>query len=253
MKNIRFLYQNYWDVGTLTYSSQNANFPASNTRHRWWTKAWRSTGITSEWLKNDLGAGYAAYPMSSFAMKYNNFTTSAVVTLEASEDDFSTVSYSTILSPIDQDIMGVFFGSAETYRYWRLTVADTTNTAAYLTIGRIFLGPYWTPTVNFDIEYSEEHDDPSVLLLSEGGQISGVIRTQFKTQFYWFANQVKLDRDKFVAMFKDRGMLRDLFVCKDADDDYSAFLYARIAQKLPVRHILLDDNFAFPMVFEELR
>jgi hypothetical protein len=53
------MYDNLWDTGTLTTSSENANFPASNTRHPWPSKVWRSTAASGiEWLKVNLGSEY---------------------------------------------------------------------------------------------------------------------------------------------------------------------------------------------------
>jgi hypothetical protein len=42
MTNATFLWNNLWDSGTLTQSSQHSNFPATNTRRRWATESWRS-------------------------------------------------------------------------------------------------------------------------------------------------------------------------------------------------------------------
>jgi len=43
MTNATFIWNNLWDSGTLTQSSQHSNFPASNIRRRWATESWRSS------------------------------------------------------------------------------------------------------------------------------------------------------------------------------------------------------------------
>jgi len=42
MTNATFLYDNLWDTGTLSFSSQHSNFPALNTRRKWSSESWRS-------------------------------------------------------------------------------------------------------------------------------------------------------------------------------------------------------------------
>lgn len=55
---MRFMYSNLWDSGTLTYSKQHPNFPATNTRHRWHTRTWRSRyGAASSWGNFVIEAG----------------------------------------------------------------------------------------------------------------------------------------------------------------------------------------------------
>jgi hypothetical protein len=44
------MWENWWDTGTLTYSTQHNNFPATQTRHRWHTFPWRTRyGANSGW------------------------------------------------------------------------------------------------------------------------------------------------------------------------------------------------------------
>jgi len=50
MSLVRFCYSNLVDSATITYSSQNPNFPASNVTHRWQTRTWHSRhGTDSGW------------------------------------------------------------------------------------------------------------------------------------------------------------------------------------------------------------
>jgi len=59
MTNASFLYNNLWDgSGTLTYSSKHSNFPATQTRNRWFTKSWRSRyGSGSGWGRFVISTG----------------------------------------------------------------------------------------------------------------------------------------------------------------------------------------------------
>lgn len=58
MTNATFLWKNLWNTGTLTYSSQHSNFPASNTRHRHHTRVWRPNyDAASGWGTFVIAAG----------------------------------------------------------------------------------------------------------------------------------------------------------------------------------------------------
>jgi len=249
MQTIRFMYDNKWDHDTLAYSSQDPNFPASNTRHRWWTKAWRSVGIASEYLKLTADS---AIDVTCVALKYNNFTAVAQVILQAnSEDDFNDPPFSSVLSPINQDVMIQFFDSVS-YQYWRLVVADPTNDADYLTLGRVFIGTYWSPLKNFNNNYQEKREDPSFLVWSEGGQLSGILKTLRTRLTYQFEELSKTDKNTFRTIFQDRGLSKDFFICQDAEDDYSATHYVRFADNLSIDHVLMDNFFNMTIVVEDL-
>jgi hypothetical protein len=48
--NIKFHYENWWDEGVISYSTQHVNWPATNTQKRWKTETWRSNyGNNSGW------------------------------------------------------------------------------------------------------------------------------------------------------------------------------------------------------------
>jgi len=54
---LRLLWRNLWDEATVTASSEQPRFPASNTQHRWLSRCWRSGlgEIEDVCLQADLG------------------------------------------------------------------------------------------------------------------------------------------------------------------------------------------------------
>lgn len=252
MKVIRFLWENLWDTGTLTYSEQNSNFPATNTRHRWHTRAWRSLNVTGDkWLKVDLGS---AQDILAFAIKFNNFQTGATVKIQGNATDaWGSPSYEAILTPINNDIMVHFPTSLQSYRWWRLLMNDAGNPDGYMTVGRIFLGSYDALSKNFDRKYSVTMQDPSLISMSEGGQISSIQRAKFEAIGYHFGEITKLDKNSLQSIFDDRGIAKNFFITQDADDAYASTHYVRFVKNLKTIHVLRDAIFNVDIIVEELR
>lgn len=79
----------------------------------------------------------------TLAILGHNFTTSATVTLQGSNDiSFSSIPLSETLSVELENLYWVSeFLPLNSYRYWRIVVSDPTNTDGYLQIGIIVFGP----------------------------------------------------------------------------------------------------------------
>lgn len=54
-------------------------------------------------------------------------------------------------------------------RYWRVEIADTTNSDGYVQIGRLFLANGWTPTVNYNYGAELGYEDPTPVDTSLSG------------------------------------------------------------------------------------
>ena len=246
---IRFMWKNLWDIGTLTASSEDPNFPASNTRNRWYTRTWRSTSVAgTEWLKVDLG-----FPqrVAAFIIKFHNFTSGAVVKLQGNNaDDWTAPGYEAVL-PINQHIIVHFFNEMS-LQYWRVTIEDTSNSNGYIEIGRVFLGSYFEPTRNFVYGNAFVIDDDSLLVMSEGGQISAIKKKPYLRFIYSFRALPKTDIQIFKEIFFERGLSRDMFICEDPEDAQNTTFYVRFACKImPVN--VFADYYDLKIELEELR
>ena len=250
MKNIRFLYNNLWDAGTLTYSSAHLNFPASNIRHRWHTKFWRSDTDTAEWLVLDAGADISCL---AIALRNHNYTTAATIKIQGNAADAWGAPAFERTFTINDDLMIEFFTATRTYRWWRYYLNDAANPDGVLESGRIFLGGYFSPTMNFNKKYEYIHEDPSLIMFSEGGQSSSIIRPKYKRLVYTFTDMSAANVATLKAIYTDRGMTRDFFICQDADDRLAKSYYVRFAAPLEIEHIHGDIYFNVTIVLEELR
>lgn len=236
MKTIRFMHSNLWDSATVTASSAATGFPASNTVNRWHTRAWRTTGVASEWIKGDLGA---AYGIKCCIIKYHNFTSSAIVKVEASTNDFATTSV-TATMPVTSDISVYFFSTAQTYQYWRFTVSDATNTDGYVRMGRIFVGTYWSPSRDATA-YSISYIDPSDMRYSTGGQLSANVKTKYKQISYQYNFITETDKVSFDSIFSTVGQSVPYFICDDADKASTTTRYVQNVSSFDSDALFYDD------------
>jgi len=254
MERIRFLWDNLFDGGSITASSEDSDFPVTNIRHRWHTRAWRSTGVSSEWVKCDLAS---AQDIRVFVFKYHNLTSSATLKIQANSSD----SWSS--PPVDQTLVygtdwndshGVYFWDTnQSYRWWRFTLADSGNSDGYLSIGRIFLGDFFEPTYNFTDAHRVRYTDPSTKMYSSGGQVSVASKPHFRFWEYNFALVKSPDERTFETIFDAVGQSVPYFICQDADDKLSTLYYVQNATDWELEHIAMDTWFRLPIVVEEMR
>jgi len=253
MTNCSFLYENLFDAAVLTPSTQNNNFPATNIQHRWFTKVWRSTddtGTLTESVVADLGASPGA--VWAFALKKHNFSSSAVVKIQANAaNSWGAPSVDVTLTMAD--LLVYFWSSAQTYRYWRLYIVDSAPAADYLEVGRMFLGPYYSPSINMSNNYKKRLSDPSDLNWSDGGQLVTNQKSRFRQIEMVFQYLPPTDLAEFEALFEDRGIGREFFFCRDRDLKDSTTIYCRMNKDMEIEHVGLEQFYNITMGIEELR
>ena len=197
-----------WDAATVTASSSSASeLGAANVVDPQPSKVWRSTGDTAEWVKFDLGS---AKQITCIGLFNFNFTSGATVTLQANaSDSWGAPSYSqalTIAADSDSVVLKrlVYFLD-QTYRWWRITIADASNPDGYVEIGRVAAGQYYAPTRNIQEQYRYQGQDPSERERLPGAWSPSVSRARYRTAdvSFPFANQTQAD--KFWAIFDKVG------------------------------------------------
>jgi hypothetical protein len=209
MANCRLLYNNVWKAATtiLTASSAELNLPVTNTQKRASGRRWRSTSIvTDQTIVADLGA--ADIPAQAFFIRGNNFTSAAVVKIQGNDSDsWDAPAFEATLSPVDNNMMGVFFDE-QTFQYWRLLISDAANPDLYVEVGPIFLGSYFQPAVNYKIA---------------GGQRTVVIQDQPGVWQYSFRTA---EKESFETIRRLVGRALPFWFCEDPDDPNTTTRYA---------------------------
>lgn len=132
---MRIIHSNKIQDATLIASSSKLGYGASLLKDKTPFTRLKFTGKTSEYVVMDLGS---AQKISGFAAFNHNFTSSAIIKLEAnSADNWSAPAFSVDVTASSYFLFAYFM--EQTYRYWRLSVQDGTN-AKTLEIGELYLG-----------------------------------------------------------------------------------------------------------------
>lgn len=143
---MRFMNQNLCtaDATVITASSANTNFPASNLKHPFRSKRWRSTNVTSENVVFDL---VTTEPIDSVAIYWSKedgikLSNSAVVTIQANATNVWTSPAVNQVLTIDNVYMMTshYFTTDQNYRYWRVLITDPGNPYGYVELGVVWLG-----------------------------------------------------------------------------------------------------------------
>jgi hypothetical protein len=177
--NILIAYQNRTDEGTLSNGTWLSTLPLVNLQNRLVQRVARSNGATLAATKFDMDFG-AAKTIGVIALVVHNFSVGAKVRIQADDAaDFATPTYNsgwvdvwpagqipqalleweednfwlgTLSANARAGYQSPFIhvpAAAQTYRYWRVEIDDTTNTDGYVHIGRLFMSATWTPTINY--------------------------------------------------------------------------------------------------------
>lgn len=165
---MKFLQTNLIDSASLTASTEESAYPASNLQDAILSSVWRSAGVTSENIVINLGTASAA---DIVFLANHNLTSSATITLQAnSSDSWGAPPFSETLT-WESGIINKAFTSAS-YQYWRVVLADSTNTDGYLKLGGIGLGAaYDVPGIG--TTYQVENNSTALKYVTQSRQVFG--------------------------------------------------------------------------------
>lgn len=217
-------WDNLADDASISTDSEIATLPASNVQVAHVAQKWKTaTGVKSAYVIFDMGSSIAC---DTAALLGTNITSSGTVRVRASDAD-PTVTGSllrdtgSLASGAKTGYGGIYkqFTTA-TARYWRIDIADAT-VSDNLEVGRVFLGPSWTPSINMQLGWSVTPVDPSLRTPSYGGQVYADEKPQQRVvQFELdFMNEAEMFGNAF-ALARANGVVRDVLAIPDIDGSY---------------------------------
>ena len=169
-------WDNLADDATLTASSEQASAPGANVQNEHVAKKWyTAAGVTSATLLLDLTTSQSC---AILALLGANLTAAATIRLRGSDSDATGATgekydSGTISAGAKADY-GSVYHSFTAARYWLLNIADAS--LSLLQVGRLFLGPKWTPTYNQVAGWSVAVIDESKISESYGFQSFADVR-----------------------------------------------------------------------------
>lgn len=179
MSNVLIAYQNQTDGGTLSGGSWLAALPLTNLQNRLVQRVARSSNTANASTKFEIDLG-SAKAIGVVALVVHNVSVAGSVRISCGDTSgFSTATYSsgwvavwpsgmtpdallnweddnfwlaTLSASARAGYQSPFIlnlSAAQTSRYWRVEVDDVSNPDGYVQIGRLFMSPTWTPSINY--------------------------------------------------------------------------------------------------------
>lgn len=250
------------DAATLTASQEVTGMEATNLQAMQPTDVWRTTAISGAYLTIDLGQAYA---IDVIALLYTNATAWAAARVRGATTQAKLTSDSGYDSgvfpmwPALDDFVLIWSdpaddprvkgwgrmpmlhlpAAAQSYRWWRIDIADGGNPDAYFQAGRLYLSSAWVPSVNIQYGWQPTHwMDPSTLARMTG---SGSVPTElgryrasrfsldFLTETEMYENAFEIDRL--------RGAVGDVLFIPNPDDQdrlHDQTIYGTIRGARPI-------------------
>ena len=157
----------------------------------------------------------------------HNFSSSAIVRVEFSIDNFATASES--IDFIMQDnILVLEWDIPKTYQDCRIWIRDWENPDLYVAMGVPYMGGQFQPETNFMGDGSIDRQDPSNVLPSENGQESSIQLDHFNVWAYTFHVKGLTEKGYFDALFDAMGNSKAFFYCEDPDLPLTTTKYVAI-------------------------
>jgi len=217
-------WNNLGDAGTVTADSTFTGFPASNVQNAHLTIQHRTAAaVKTVNLIFDLGSSKTC---GCVAVLGGNYTASATIQVRSSDAD------PTVAASLELNTGSLSAGSTANYpqiyktftptnsRYWRLTIADS-SVASNVWTGRVFLGPYWTPTYGQSYDWSITSVDPSRWAKSIGGQTHLDVRNKARVlQFSLDWNNEAQMFDNAFELARANGRVKDVLVIPNTAGSY---------------------------------
>lgn len=189
-------YDNKYSLSTLTASDEEPSFPIERSQDIRLSRLYKSL-TTSINVVIDLGSDLTA---TAFFLANHNLTSSATITLEGNDTNaWTTPTYTNSIAYSSDIIYEVF--ATQTYRYWRIVIADATNPDELIKFGGVFLGTYLTAP-NFSHVLTEAMVDTSVISRSLSGQVYIDTNYDYITYSLNHPRVTESGRDSLKAMMK---------------------------------------------------
>jgi hypothetical protein len=182
---MRAIYNNTdFDAATLTASSEETNYEATNLQDINLDKTWRTTNDATEYIVLDAGVGNT-FTVDCVSILGHNLTNAATIKFQMHTADAWGAPDLDEAITWRSDTMVKYFTSTSK-RYARFYFEDAANTDGYIEIGRLFMSAYlqFNPSslANFTIA-NIRNDIQSVSITNSLYSDKGVGYRQFKYSF----------------------------------------------------------------------
>lgn len=150
------------DAAVMAAGSQVATLPVANLQDYQPKKVWRSGG-TTDYVTAVFAAPVAA---NMLALVGHNLSAAGVIRVRGA----ASLAGTTSSPPVDTGwvsawpntgkptsanwasyLSPVLWANDAEYQYWRVDIADPSAARSFIQAGRLMIGRYWQPSINFDL------------------------------------------------------------------------------------------------------
>lgn len=232
--NIRICSNNLVETGSLltsiSASTEEVDLPISNLTNSIKSLPWRSTTKASE---QSITINFAAQQtLSMIALLFTNLSPTATVkvalfTLSSDGSPVYTTPYTLVLN---NDLVGqAIIQSFATYSYGKgcnapvyfaerlvqkliIYVLDTSNPAAYLQVGNLVVGKYWSPLHNFERNQTLLLQDDSKHSRTDATDLLVDAGPRYRKIAFKFSAMQEIDRITCINLLRAVGVTYPLFI-----------------------------------------
>jgi hypothetical protein len=252
---IIFAYNNLLDSATLTASSENASFPASNLKNPFRSKVWRTAGATAGTANLVINHGSAKAVTCVALIGYNWTSAPGTLNFEANATDaWGAPSFQQALTwaanPTANGNPGIIFKTfaSQSYQYNRLNVVYSPGgSPTDWNLGRIFVGTYFQPAKGFRRAHQESIIDPSYISQTIGGQDHVDTIAKYRTMTFDCQVLTQAQWESYQAMINNVGASKDMVIAFDYSNEPDEMTWYGKFIKIPgmKRDALFELSFAF--------
>lgn len=217
---MRIISKDLVNIATVTASSSEIYLPVTNIQNSLRSKPWRSTSKTDQWVMIDLGSAQDVdsviilLPINGHKI-YSGNQTIKIQANDADSWDSPSIDQALTLSGFDQ--LTHYFSTAVSYRYWRVTLTDSSALTDYLEIGKVILGKSES-VQNCENGFKVEYIDNTKLQKNDFGNVYADLYPTLR-RFSMNYNALTTDTvDKLADIFLDHGNHTPLFMVLDETD-----------------------------------
>lgn len=233
---------NRFDDAITEAGSKVPTLPASNIKNPHLATKWHSaSGDNNTYI---LAALTAQFTIRCVAVLGTNLTSSATIRVRGSNADNTAVSGEIIdtgtLSNVIDTNYGNFYrdlGADYTARYWRIDFNDATINN--IQVGRIFIGPAWSPSKEMLFGWGMNYNDSSRRTRAQGGQLYIDKSFRFRTLDFTLAFMDKAEMyDNAFEIARRNGMTEDVLVIPEENGTYNSeiSIFGLVANAFPLTH-----------------
>lgn len=261
------------DAATLTAGSEAAGMEVEYLQTDQPSERWRSAGLSNLYIEVDLGAAQA---INALILHDHNLTSAATWRIRGATSQANLTAApgydtgATFISvwpatgrPVTAGAKGwagplfsmhwLLDGGpgAQTYRWWRIDLADAANPDGYVEAGRLIVDDAWQSSEAMEYDWSLTPLDDSPKERTEGGQIYPTPRPRsWRLAFTLSFLDEDEAYDNALAIAHGHGVSKPLFILRDPEATkhlHKQFVYGLVADLQPVTNRTLND-FSLPYV-----